>query len=77
MNDAQGVCLAQRATDLRENAVGARQEVIDRIVACSYDPLAGGHHLSGGDKKRIAFRLATRYGAFASAEKLPSSASSR
>lgn len=53
------------------------QEVIDRIVACSYDPLAGGHHLSGGDKKRIAFRLATRYGAFASAEKLPSSASSR
>ena len=38
------------------------QEVVDRIVACSYDPLAGKHHLSVGDKKRIAFRLAKQGG---------------
>ncbi len=53
------------------------QEVVDRIVACSYDPMAGGHHLSVGDKKRIAFRLATREGFFASADRVPTSASGR
>ncbi len=42
------------------------REVIDRIVACSYDPLGGKHHLSVGDKKRLVFRLATRNGLLAS-----------
>ena len=49
------------------------QEVVDRIVACSYDPLAGRHHLSVGDKKRIAFRLANRGGFFAAAGQAPAS----
>ncbi|MFL6291147.1 MAG: phytoene/squalene synthase family protein [Thermoanaerobaculia bacterium] len=44
------------------------QEVVDRIVACSCDPLAGRHHLSLGDKKRIAFRLAKQGGFFSAAD---------
>ena len=44
------------------------QEVVDRIVACSCDPLTGRHHLSVGDKKRIAFRLAKQGGFFSAAD---------
>jgi len=47
------------------------REVVDRIVACSYDPLLGKHHLTVGDKKRIAFRLAKSGGFFAPADKTP------
>lgn len=41
------------------------EAVVERIVACSCDPFAGKHHLSVGDKKRIAFRLARQGGFFA------------
>jgi phytoene/squalene synthetase len=53
------------------------REVIDRIEACGCDPLSGGHQLSTGDKKRIAFRLATRSGLFAAGEKAETSAARR
>ncbi len=53
------------------------QEVVDRIVACSFDPLAGRHHLSVGDKKRIAFRLAKTGGFFASADQVSTSGAGR
>lgn len=53
------------------------QEVVERIVACSYDPLAGKHHLTVGDKKRIAFRLARQGGFFPVPDEFPVSTPSR
>jgi phytoene/squalene synthetase len=53
------------------------QEVVERIVACSCDPLTGRHHLSVGDKKRLAFRVAKRGGFFDSANQVPAPAPGR
>ncbi len=53
-----------------ELIVAIYQEIVDRIVTCSYDPLAGQHHLSTGDKKRLAFSIAKQCGFFAAAEQV-------
>lgn len=36
------------------------EEVLKKIVACSYDPISGSHRLTETDKRRIALQVASR-----------------